>query len=304
MKNILILGASGFIGNEIIKALQRRGGCNIMALKHKNPIGISGIHVIHQKLGKLELNKMPFQPDMIIHAARLRTGKFGKLGRRIMAEKGRICNKRLLKQISKYTYQPRLIYLSGSLMYGSIPEYLIHETFPLSPISFAREYVLAEKPFLKEIENKNVNILMLRLPWVIGSGSWFEWNYMNFINKNNKVPLYGDGNNIMTFIDVRNLASTVVKLCQIPHSGLLNLFNQQYLTQKDFAEMMGKILRKEIQWVDIGADSKIDPAVKEAFKSDIQLGSNYKDLQQILQKNMFAVEESVEHFGSALSENK
>lgn len=304
MQNILVLGASGFIGREIIRSLVQSQKCKIVALEHKRPVNIPGVQLIHQNLSKLLLNKLPFRPDLIIHAARLRTGKLGKIGRRIMAEKGKLANQKLLKQIARQDKPTRLIYVSGSLMYGSVPEYLIHENFPLSPTSFAREYVCAERPILKEIEKNNPHILMLRIPWIIGSGSWFEWNYMNFIKKNNKIPLYGEGKNTMTFLDVRNLASAVVKLCDISHHGMLNLFNPQYLKQEDFAKMMSKSLGKEIQMMDIGEESKINPAIKEAFQSDIQLGSNYNDLQQILQKNLYSVEESVEYYGSILSKNK
>lgn len=304
MKNVLVMGASGFIGREIIKVLKQGKIYNIMALEHKTPVEALGIVIIRQKMDKLNLNKLPFPPDVIIDAARMRTGRFGRIGRRIVAERGRIANRRFLKQIDNMKNSPRLIYLSGSLMYGSIPNSPIYENFPLSPISFAREYVCAEKPFLKEIEKGSTNLLMLRLPWVIGRGSWFVWNYLDFIAKNNKVPLYGEGNNIMTFIDVRDVAKIIVKLCHTPQHGLLNLFNPQYFTQKKFAEMMGRILCKEIQRVDIGENSKINPAVKEAFMSDIQLSSNNRKLQIILQQDLYAVEKSVAYFGSFFRENE
>lgn len=300
MKNILILGASGFIGKQIAYSLESQSNCFIMLLEHKTKLsGFSdNVHIYKKSLSWINFNELPVIPDIIIHAARNSSARFGKLGRHIMSLKGRMANQMLLHKIKKLKVQPRLIYISGSLMYGSLPDYLIHENFPLRPISFAREYVSAEIPFIKELEKKNPNILMLRVPWVIGPGSWFYWTYLKYIEKNNKIPLYGEGNNIMTFIDVRNLANAVYKLCYLPHSGLLNLYNKEYMQQMEFAQLLNKILKKEIHKIDIGIRSNIDITLKEAFKSDIQLGSNFKELQEVLQENMYTIETTLKHFTS------
>lgn len=295
--NILLLGGSGFIGREILNELSCNKEFYIMAIENTNPVkAIEGIKVIHQNLNSLNLSKLPVLPDVIIHTARYRTGRFGKIGRKWVASKGRRANRKILNQIKRLPNKPRLIYLSGSLMYGSRPEYLIHENFPLSPVSFAKEYVIAEEVFLQEVERNNPDVLMVRVPWVIGPGSWFEWNYLNFIRKNNCVPLYGKGENVMTFLDVRDLARNIVQLCQIEHQGILNLFNQEYMTQKEFAGKLACLLQKEIKFLELENNPDLSPAVKEAFVSEIQLGSNYKELQALLQANMIPVEESIRHY--------
>src|SRR5690606_31245748 len=128
MKNILVLGASGFIGKQIVNSLQKQSNCYIMALEHKT--ALSGldkkIYRYKSSLSRINFDDLPVLPDIIVHAARNRTGRFGKIGRHLMSLKGKWANQRLLSKIKKLKSPPRLIYLSGSLMYGSLPEYLIH----------------------------------------------------------------------------------------------------------------------------------------------------------------------------------
>ncbi|MEX2380016.1 MAG: NAD-dependent epimerase/dehydratase family protein [Vicingaceae bacterium] len=296
---ILLLGASGFIGREILSTLSKEKNCLIMALENKRPVdvkGASNVSIIRQSLNTLNLNKLPHQPDIIIHAARYRTGKLGKFGRHWMAAKGKRANRSLMKQLNRMKNKPKLIYISGSLMYGSVPGYLINEKFPLSPTSFAREYVAAEEVFLREIDSSNPNVLMLRVPWVIGAGSWFDWNYMQFIQRENKIQLYGKGKNMMTFIDLRDLAQIVVKILRINQSGILNLFNPEYMSQFDFATKMSRLFQKEIKAIEL-EQAHISSAIKEAFQSDIQLGSNYHELQLHLQENLKPIDESLLFYG-------
>ena len=299
--NILLLGASGFIGNEVLKALESTDGFNIMALENKRAVNSTSdsVNIIKQNLGNLSLKDLPYAPDVIIHAARYRTGRFGKLGRRYVAAKGKKANKRLMKQVNEAAHQPKIIYISGSLMYGNAPNKLITEDFPTSPISFAREYVAAETVFLDEIKRENPNLLMLRVPWVIGSGSWFEWNYLKHIKENNKVPLYGKADNIMTFIDLRDLAENIIKILPLKQKGVLNLFNTNYLTQKDFALKLGGLFNRELETIDLDNDERISSAVKEAFQSNIQLSSKHKELQNELQQNRHAIEETIAHYGKS-----
>ncbi len=295
---ILVLGASGFIGREILHELSQRSDLSIMALENKSKVkkDFPNVHIIKKDLYNLTLSDLPYSPELIIHAARYRTGRLGRIGRRLMAGKGKKANKKLLDQIKRMANPPRLIYLSGSLMYGNRIGKKITEDCPLSPISFAREYIKAEEVFLREIEKGQMDILMLRVPWVIGKGSWFKWNYIDPIKRQGKVPQYGEGLNQMSFIDVRDLARSVDKLIPIKQRGVLNIFHPESLTQADFANRLNNILGKEINQIDMSS-SGLTQAVKEAFQSNIQLGSNYPEIQSQLQKEMHSLEDTLRYFG-------
>ena len=65
--NILVTGASGFIGSNLAKAL---GGHNLFLLTHKTKLaGIRGTWIKQDLAQPLLKNKLPKKLDVIIHEA-------------------------------------------------------------------------------------------------------------------------------------------------------------------------------------------------------------------------------------------
>jgi len=300
-KRVLLLGGTGFIGRAILMHLLQSELYEVVALQNNAPFLIShrNLKIVRGSLGSLKLNDL--QPEIIIHAARNRTGRLGILGRWIMSKKGEMENQRLLNQAKKMTYPPQIIYCSGSLMYGSQKGKLINELFPLRPTSFARQYIAAERPFLNELNKKQLSLTMLRLPWVIGNGSWFQWNYKNWITEKNFVPVYGNAENMMTFVDVDIIGQLITELLNMDFKGTLNLFHPQYVSQQDWAEIIAQTCGTYSRRLSDRELSLLTPAVREAFASDISLGSIHSDIQQkllylhkplldIVQKHLFTGE--------------
>jgi nucleoside-diphosphate-sugar epimerase len=282
-ERVLLLGATGFIGNAILRTLLDAGKFEVCAVQHKRPIAIAhpNLTVVEKKIGNLDLKQI--NPDIIIHAARNRTGKFGSIGRLLMAIKGKKENERLLQQCHAMNTPPRIIYLSGSLMYGSHKDNLIDESFALQPVSFARQYVKAEMPFVHQLETHNsLRLTMIRLPWVIGAGSWFKWNYQHWITKNKTVPLYGEGHNIMTFIDVNAIGPAILVTLKNHFTGVLNLFHPEHLSQKDWADIVAEVAGVPAVQLTNEQMQRLPAAVVSAFETDIRLGSKFPDLQKQL----------------------
>lgn len=295
MKNILLLGGSGFIGKEILQALLEAGH-RVVATEHNNKIGLQAqnLSIIHTSFRDLDLAGLPFQPDIIVHAARNRTGRFGKFGRFFMGHKGKKENQALLGDIKKQQKPVKFIYISGSLMYGSHPGKLIDESFPTAPVSYAREYIHAEIPFLEEIKKNNNNVVMLRVPWVVGNGSWLKWAYTDYRQKHNTIPLYGEGSNKMTFVDVQYVAKSVCTLISTDFHGLLNLYHPQYLSQAEWAQLLTDETGSPLQKITTADPGK--SAFTEAFHTDICLSSRHTDLQTILQKDMVPIRDIVRKY--------
>ena len=281
--NVLLLGGSGFIGRAILAELVRHPQYHITVLQHRTaiPAHYPGVQVVQGSIGSLRPEQLPFSPDLIIHAARNRTGRFGRVGRLLMAMKGYLENKRLLRRLETMHRQPLLVYLSGSLMYGSCPDKLIVESFPLRPASFARQYSFAEAPLVAAAKN-NASLLLLRLPWVIGKGSWFEWNYLQIMNSSRFVPLYGTGLNRMCFIDAAAIGPAIFSLYQLGVTGVLNLYHPEYITQKDWATLMAECSGIPVRKLNDKELDAFGAAVKEAFSTDIWLSSERPELQEHL----------------------
>lgn len=281
-KKLLILGASGFIGSSILKSFLKEEDYDIAVLQHNKALESDDkrIQIIKSSIGRLDFNKLPFEPDTIIHAARNNTGRFGSLGRLIQSCKGYIENRRLLSSIRKLKSKPVLIYCSGSLMYGSHPGKIIDESFPLNPSSFARQYYIAELPIINAIKKQQA--VMIRLPWVIGKGSWFQWNFIKPMTSLGTVPLYGEGNNVMTFVDVDIIGDAIKIILRTNFTGLINLFNPELLYQKDWVTLLSEISGKPVKKLSPEELNNLPVTVQEAFSTEIALGSMHKTLQQQL----------------------
>jgi nucleoside-diphosphate-sugar epimerase len=177
-------------------------------------------------------------------------------------------------------------------MYGSRPNVLIDESFPIQPTSFAKQYAHAEQPFRNELKRKEVPLIMLRLPWVIGNGSWFKWNYANYIKQKGFVPVYGKGNNMMSFIDVDIIGKAIIILAQMNYRGVVNLFHPEYLSQLNWAEIVASASGNSIKGLTDAELMQLPQAVREAFSTSIQLASMHNEVQlrlHHLHESLFSV---------------
>lgn len=274
-KKILILGASGFIGNEVLKASLLNVGLEVYALEHTAKINIERkVKTIRGSLKDAPKIIEKLRPEIIIHTARI-SGRNLMFGKRYASRLGYFLNKKIYKAIEKVNC--KLVYISGSLVYGSCNSKMVSEGNVLNPISFAKYYIKAESPF---IDNKRgLNIMILRPGWVFGDGSWFKEFYLNHMDKKNSIPQYGSGSNIMSIIHVKDLARLILKF------SLEGIYNQHYniisplnVTHKTFVEELSKIYDLPLkEYSNKQMKNKFGRPVFEALTSSIHLETNYKD---------------------------
>jgi nucleoside-diphosphate-sugar epimerase len=270
---VVLLGGSGFIGSAVLYELEANPSITeIRALSNKRKVHPSEkVHVYRSTLADID-EKMLVGVDAVVHLARMNARRFGRWGRSWAAVRGAQANKRLLKLLWKHSPQARVIYVSGSLMYGNSDD--ARETSPLNPISFAREYVIAERPLLKAIQ-EGKNVLLLRFPWVLGKGSWFRTFFLNPALSQGKIPCYGPGDNTMSFVDLRDAASVVVQKLYDDNCGIQNVAMEDKASQREFVEALSEILGKPIKpWSMKKLEAKQERAVVEAFTSSINLNSD------------------------------
>ena len=221
---------------------------------------------------------MPCSPDIVVHFARNSSKHFRKWGRLIGSVKGYFGNKRLLNYLSRQHKQCRVFYLSGSLMYGNHTE-IVTEKTTLQPISFAKEYIYAEQPFLTNTK-KNTAVTFVRVPWVLGNGSWFDAFYLKKIKTEQAVPIYGDGSNQMAFILNQDIAKCMVHLLDKSFHPIVNLAYDYYITQVEFSQLIANKLQLPLKTIPL---QTFERAIKEAFTSSIKLGSELDDFAFILE---------------------
>lgn len=225
---MFVIGGSGFIGKEIIGVLKKMG-LKVLAYEHKTPIG--GVEVQRGDLKKAVCNG---NYDILFHLAKFSHNR--TLGRILKSIMGYFLNRDIVRCLNG----EKLVYFSGSLVYGNGSA---DENSKIRPVGFARFYFLQEKPILNY-----ENALILRPGWVLGDGSWFKRFYLNVMLERGFVPVYGNGENIMSIITLYDCAILSVQLSLKCKKGVYNLFYEHW-KQKDFAEFLADITRLPIKRV-------------------------------------------------------
>lgn len=291
-RTVLVLGSNGFIGREFVKELlsNKREDDQFYFLNRTLPAQqIDGVHYFTGDFTYFDWTSLPCSPDIVVHFARNSSKRFRKWGRLLASVKGYFGNKRLLNYLSRQHKQCRVFYLSGSLMYGNHTEVVTEKT-PLQPISFAKEYIHAEQPFLTNTK-KNTAVTFVRVPWVLGYGSWFDAFYLKKIKTEQVVPIYGDGSNQMAFILNQDIAKCMVHLLDKPFHPIVNLAYDYYIAQAEFSQLIANKLQLPLKTIPLQA---FERAIKEAFTSSIKLGSELDDCAFILEH--LSAKEKIDHF--------
>lgn len=280
MKKALVIGGTGYLGRHLIAAL-KAGNFSIYAIQHKRPVsedaGVSvipgGIRAVNRRL----INTI--RPDVIFHLARPVVPYFKKFGRLVAAQLAARNNQKLIHELQRSENRPLLLFASGSLMYGNSGQPHT-EMAALNPISYARQYVGGEMPLVNCVAEKSYPLVLIRLPWLLGNGSWFKWFYLDNIFRNQAIPAFGDMSNMMEIIDVNDAARLMIRIAgRIEGAGVHNILTQGAISQQEFAETIAGVFSAEI--LDhkklLG---KTEKAALEAFQSSIRLNTMHPEIFQ------------------------
>ena len=250
-KRIFLLGGTGFIGSVLTGQLAAKRPINeLMMLIHRRARmrDLEQINTQSGSLGSFALSLLDqFRPDTVIHLARM-SGP-GKAGRYLAALRGAKANRRIIQHLQGQTPRPHMIYVSGTLVYGDCGDSPVDEGRPLRPIAFAREYIKAEQPWMAAQREGALPVTILRPPWIMGQGSWFAEFYLASIRQHRMVPLFGDGHNLMSLIDVEDCAGLIAHAVRQAAPGkCYNIFAPgACLTQLAFAEKLAQLTRAGIR---------------------------------------------------------
>ncbi|MBW6460731.1 MAG: NAD(P)-dependent oxidoreductase [Bacteroidales bacterium] len=279
MKSVLVIGGSGFSARYLVKELLRLG-YQVFAIENRNPVQqASNIHVISGGVRAVTRHLIDeLRPEVVFHFARPRFPRLKMAGRILAARLAALQNHRLMGELERTTHPCRLIFASGSLMYGSSPSPL-DEDSPLQPVSFARQYYYGEKPILDALQAKRYPIMLLRFPWLLGAGSWFEWFYLRPLKKAHSVPLFGKGDNYMEVLDVEDSARLSVKYAfQNNRTGIFNIISAGPVTQLAFARAVSDVSGFPVKDYRTVFPGHLEKEALQAFASNIILKTNYPDL--------------------------
>ena len=279
LRHALVLGGSGFIGEPLVRALVA-AGVRTSCLVHRSPPPVTQAHPLQGSVDRFRWRTIERDPpDVIFHLARIpRRRRFD--GAAIRA-RNRLASARLLGWLSCCPRPPLLVYVGGTLAYGSHGEVAVTEETPLSPTSFSRDYHVAETPWLHALPWTDAPILVARPAWVLGSGSWFGAYFRRPIREERSVPLYGDGSNWMSLVHVEDCAGLLMHLARrAPLMTVMNLFAGAPLRQIELSERLARLTALPIRRISLDEmQARHGRAVREAFAFSARVDTIHGALQ-------------------------
>ena len=228
-KTTFVTGGSGFIGSRIIKS----SPSNIRALVYRKEVESENIDRVHGDFlsGEHLFEKWIDGVDAIIHTARPSSRNI--LGRYWIARRTRKANTSMVSVVKESTITSTLL-MHGSLSYGHRGDDLVHTDSILNPVGYAKAYSIGERPWVDYLHSGG-GVKIVRAPWVLGPGSWFEMLYCE-----EKIPVFGDGSQWMSLVSVESLADFTWSVLSdepgVYHPPLL-----YRCRQSDFAKIVSEI---------------------------------------------------------------
>ena len=278
IKHALVLGGSGFLGAPLVRRLCA-AGVRTTCLLHRTPLPVAEARVLGGSLDRFPWDTLEQDPpDVIFHLARI-AGRGGIRGA-VTRVRNRVANERLLLALATWARPPLVVYVGGTLAYGSHHEEPVTEQTPLAPTSFSRDYHHAELPWLRAQRENDAPVIVARPAWVLGPGAWFEAFYRRFLRAERAVPLYGPGDNWMSLVHVEDCAGLLEHTARraLPMS-VVNVFAAPPLRQAELAERLARLAALPIRQVPLDdLERRFGRAVREAFAFSARVGTVHQAL--------------------------
>lgn len=278
IRHALVLGGSGFIGASLVRRLHRTG-VRTSCLVHRTAPPDGDVSVLHGSIDRFPWQALEADPpDVIFHLARI-AGR-GPIRGPLTRVRNRVANERLVLALERWERPPLVIYVGGTLAYGSRGDDAVTEETPLAPTSFSRDYHTAEVPWLRALREQAVPVIVTRPAWVLGPGAWFESFYRRFMAAERAVPLYGRGDNWMSIVHVDDCAGQLAHAARhaLPMS-IVNVFGGPPIRQTELAERLSRLTKlpiREVALADLARRS--GRAVREAFEFSCRVGTVHEAL--------------------------
>lgn len=281
IKYLWVLGATGYVGKHLVLELLERykdDSCTqIVAVGHQSIHAeiMERTHFLMIPLGEISPNWLEkYPPSVVFHCARMAGSTDRKRFR--AARRGELANRRLKGLLEALPHPVKLVYCSGTLMYGNHSSEVLEGTAE-RPMAYARAYERAERPW-KEGSSK-MDIRIAYPAWIFGPESWFEAFYLKSFKATGKVAQIGSGESMMNLVHVMDVAGQLLHVATHGEPReRYNLYAGEAVRQGDFAEAVASILGGEVF---VMADTELvntyGKTIAEALTSSIPLGTKHGD---------------------------
>lgn len=223
-KRVLITGASGFIGNSLLKELQHRG-CIVLGLTFSNNKESDNIKCVNL-LDKVSVKKTisEFMPDKIIHLAAIANVNHNDFSE---IYKVNIIGSEILLD-SVYEICPSHISVmlaSTAGVYGNQKYDYLHERLPMKPVNHYSYSKMVMEMLARQYED-DIKIHIIRPFNIIGAGQTESFLIpkivRHFFDKKNILKL-GNIDSIRDYVEVKKCAWMIAELMMKDHKDPFTL---------------------------------------------------------------------------------
>lgn len=243
-KTIAVTGASGHLGNVICRLLVEKG-YKVKALFNSRNDSLKGLPIEAIQgdvLNKKDLEKLIDGCDIVINSAAIISINGDPKG---IVFKTNTEGPKNVFEVSKEKGVKRIIHISSVHAVMEEPlELPFDETRPYKNAScFAYDYskAMGEQTMLKHAGNTNPEVVVLRPSCIIGpfdfKTSEFGKALIKFYHR--KIPVMPEGG--YNFVDVRDVANTVINAMEKGKNGEIYLLTGKYYSMQQLAEVIQKV---------------------------------------------------------------
>lgn len=261
--NIVVTGASGFIGKELVKKLSKEySNDNLILLSSKNIVPYKTIIYTNYEIASDSfLNQGITDVDVLIMLGAFipkSNSDADNISKSISNINSTV---NLIENIPK---PKKIIYISTIDVYNFSGDILSEETSTVPQTLYGFSKLMSEKIVSKFSVDNNIVFQILRLGHIYGKG---EEQYQklipntirNVLNGNN-VRIYNQGNALVSFIHVIDCVKCIFQSINLDaHVGPINIVSSQSHTVKEVVEKIINLypLNKNVDLEYINSDSKL-----------------------------------------------
>ncbi len=245
MKNILIIGASGFIGQSLLKGL-----------KNYNIDTYRGRSVTDESVEKLK--KVFEGRDIIINLSGKSLFTIWSKANKRKIYNSRIETAKKLVQVIMDMQNPPSHFLNASAIGIYKPETLVDEYSESFDNGFLSRVVKDWETCLEPLKEGKTRITILRFGIVLGKNGGAYKEYRR-LTKYNLAAFFNKGLQSLSFICIHDLVNAVDFVIREKIEGVVNIVSPEPTTYKEFLEKLKNKLGGVLIWPVPGIVAKIVP---------------------------------------------
>ncbi len=258
--NILIAGASGFIGNELVNALEPNHAVTIIG-RNRNKLEknftLKNI-IINTWENLTQLDPTHYDAIINLSGHNIAASRWTQAVKQKLIQSRVESNEKLIDWLSLKDAKPHFICANAVGIYG-LQENGDPKAFDENslinmshPVDFLSEIGIQWQASLQRAEAQGILVTTIRLGVVLKKGQGFLKKVAPSFQMG-MGSILGDGKQVISWVHIQDVIGAILFLLQRPHlTGAFNLTSPNPVSQEQFARIFAKILHRPL-WLKIPA---------------------------------------------------